>query len=94
MFEDDRVLAINKPSGLAVHGGSGLNFGMIEGLRALVPSKIFELVHRLDRDTSGVILVAKRRSALRSLHAQLRENKCKNDIMLLFTDIGPNIGIR
>ena len=76
LFEDDRVLAINKPSGLAVHGGSGLNFGMIEGLRALRPKQDFlELVHRLDRDTSGVILVAKRRSALRSLHAQLREKQ-------------------
>ncbi len=76
LFEDDRVLAINKPSGLAVHGGSGLNFGMIEGLRALRPQQDFlELVHRLDRDTSGVILVAKRRSALRSLHEQLREKQ-------------------
>lgn len=76
IFEDDRILVINKPSGLAVHGGSGLQFGLIEGLRALRPeAKFLELVHRLDRDTSGCILIAKRRSALRHLHEQLRDNK-------------------
>lgn len=76
LYEDDRLLVMNKPSGLAVHGGSGLNFGLIEGLRALRPdAKFLELVHRLDRDTSGCILIAKRRSALRSLHEQLREGQ-------------------
>lgn len=76
LFEDDRLLVINKPSGLAVHGGSGLSFGMIEGLRALRPDEHFmELVHRLDRDTSGIIMVAKKRSALRHLHEQLRSGK-------------------
>lgn len=76
LFEDDRIMVINKPSGLAVHGGSGLSFGLIEGLRALRPeAKFLELVHRLDRDTSGCILIAKRRSALRHLHEQLREGK-------------------
>lgn len=73
LYEDDVLMVINKPSGLAVHGGSGLKFGLIEGLRSLRPQqKFLELVHRLDRDTSGVILVAKKRSALRSLHEQLR----------------------
>ena len=76
LFEDDRLLVMNKPSGLAVHGGSGLSFGMIEGLRSLRPQeKFLELVHRLDRDTSGCILIAKKRSALRHLHEQLREGK-------------------
>lgn len=76
LFEDECLIVINKPSGLAVHGGSGLRFGLIEGLRSLRPKHEFlELVHRLDRDTSGIILIAKKRSALRSLHEQLRENK-------------------
>ena len=76
LFEDDRILVINKPSGTAVHGGSGLNFGLIEGLRALRPDAQFmELVHRLDRDTSGCIIIAKKRSALRHLHAQLRDGQ-------------------
>jgi len=73
LYEDDHLLILNKPSGTAVHGGSGLSFGVIEGLRALRPeARFLELVHRLDSDTSGVLLVAKKRSALRSLHDQLR----------------------
>lgn len=76
LFEDERILVINKPSGIAVHGGSGLSFGLIEGLRALRPeAKFMELVHRLDRDTSGCILIAKKRSALRHMHEQLRTGK-------------------
>ncbi|GAC28982.1 23S rRNA pseudouridine(955/2504/2580) synthase RluC [Brumicola pallidula] len=76
IFEDDRIIVFNKPSGLAVHGGSGLNFGVIEGLRALRPQHQFlELVHRLDRDTSGCLLIAKKRSALRDLHEQLRSRQ-------------------
>ncbi|MBO1254954.1 23S rRNA pseudouridine(955/2504/2580) synthase RluC [Alteromonas sp. 5E99-2] len=76
LYEDERLMVINKPSGMAVHGGSGLKFGLIEGLRSLRPKAQFlELVHRLDRDTSGCLLVAKKRSALRHLHEQLRENK-------------------
>ncbi|WP_448548679.1 23S rRNA pseudouridine(955/2504/2580) synthase RluC [Thalassotalea fusca] len=76
LFEDDRLLVINKPSGMAVHGGSGLSFGVIEALRALRPdARMLELVHRLDRDTSGCLVVAKKRSALRSLHQQLRDKK-------------------
>ncbi|HUF73124.1 MAG TPA: RluA family pseudouridine synthase [Gammaproteobacteria bacterium] len=74
VFEDDRLLVVDKPAGLAVHGGSGLDFGLIEGLRSLRPGlETLELVHRLDRATSGCIMVAKRRSALRRLHALLRE---------------------
>ena len=74
VYEDDNLLALNKPSGLAVHGGSGLSFGLIECLRQLRPDAHFlELVHRLDRDTSGLILIAKRAPILRELHRQLRE---------------------
>lgn len=73
LFEDDRLIVINKPSGMAVHGGSGMSFGLIEALRALRPdARMLELVHRLDRDTSGCLVVAKKRSALRNLHEQLR----------------------
>lgn len=74
LYEDERVIVVNKPSGLAVHGGSGLSFGLIESIRSLRPEqKSLELVHRLDRETSGCILIAKKRSALKLLHAQLRE---------------------
>jgi 23S rRNA pseudouridine955/2504/2580 synthase len=73
IFEDDAIIAIDKPAGLAVHGGSGVSFGVIEALRAQRPeAKYLELVHRLDRETSGVLLVAKKRSALTGLHAILR----------------------
>lgn len=73
LFEDECMIVINKPTGMAVHGGSGLSFGLIEALRALRPqAKMLELVHRLDRDTSGCLMVAKKRSALRNLHEQLR----------------------
>ncbi|MCC2615624.1 23S rRNA pseudouridine(955/2504/2580) synthase RluC [Aestuariibacter halophilus] len=73
LFEDNVLIVVNKPSGMAVHGGSGLSFGVIEALRALRPeAKFLELVHRLDRDTSGCLLIAKKRSALKSLHEQLR----------------------
>lgn len=74
LFEDEHILVLNKPSGTAVHGGSGLKFGAIEGLRALRPqARFLELVHRIDRDTSGILLIAKKRSALRALQAQFRE---------------------
>lgn len=76
LYEDDGLLVLNKPAGMAVHGGSGLSYGVIEALRAMRPgSPYLELVHRLDRDTSGCLLVAKKRSALRHLHAQLREGR-------------------
>lgn len=76
LYEDDALIALDKPSGLAVHGGSGISFGLIERLRYARPeAKFLELVHRLDRDTSGVLLIAKKRPALTGLHAQLREGK-------------------
>lgn len=84
VYEDEHILVLNKPSGTAVHGGSGLSFGVIEGLRALRPeARFLELVHRLDRDTSGILLVAKKRSALRSLHEQLREKGMQKDYLAL-----------
>ena len=84
LFEDDYLLVLNKPSGIAVHGGSGLNFGVIEALRALRPeARFLELVHRLDRDTSGILLVAKKRSALRNLHEQLRVKTVQKDYLAL-----------
>jgi 23S rRNA pseudouridine955/2504/2580 synthase len=84
LYEDESILVLNKPSGTAVHGGSGLSFGVIEALRALRPeARFLELVHRLDRDTSGILLVAKKRSALRSLHEQLREKGMQKDYLAL-----------
>src|SRR5882724_236214 len=73
VHEDDNLLVLNKPAGVAVHGGSGVSFGVIEGLRALRPGETLELVHRLDRDTSGVLLVARNTGALRTVHALLRD---------------------
>ena len=75
VHEDARILVLNKPAGLAVHGGSGLAFGAIEALRALRPSESLELAHRLDRDTSGCLLVARTRPVLRTLHALLRQGE-------------------
>ena len=83
IHEDERILALDKPSGLAVHGGSGLSFGAIEVLRAERPGSELELVHRLDRDTSGVLVVAKDRASLRSLHALLREGKVEKTYLAL-----------
>ena len=71
--EDERLIVLDKPAGIAVHGGSGLSYGVIEALRTLRPEENLELVHRLDRDTSGCLLVARKRSALRTLHELLRE---------------------
>lgn len=76
LYQEHGIIAMNKPTGLAVHGGSGVAYGLIEALRAIYPAKEFlELVHRLDRDTSGLILVADKRSILRHLHEQLRDGK-------------------
>ena len=76
LFEDDDLIVLNKPSGLAVHGGSGISLGLIESIRQIRPdARFLELVHRLDRDTSGCIMVAKKRSALRFLHAALQAKK-------------------
>jgi len=74
VFEDAALLVIDKPAGVAVHGGSGVSYGVIESLRAARPqAKLLELAHRLDRDTSGLLIVAKKRSALVELHRLLRE---------------------
>ena len=76
LFEDEAVLAIDKPAGVAVHGGSGVSFGVIEQLRRARPqARLLELVHRLDRETSGILLVAKKRSALTALQDQFRERE-------------------
>ena len=78
VFEDDALLVVNKPSGVAVHGGSGVSFGVIEQLRRARPeAKYLELVHRLDKDTSGLLMVAKKRSALVKLHEMLRNDHPK-----------------
>jgi 23S rRNA pseudouridine955/2504/2580 synthase len=74
VHEDQNLLVLDKPSGIAVHGGSGLSFGVIEALRAQRPEESLELVHRLDRDTSGCLLIARRPAVLRTLHALLRED--------------------
>jgi len=74
VHEDNHLLVIDKPAGVAVHGGSGVSYGVIEQLRAARPeAKFLELVHRLDRETSGLLLLAKKRSALTNLHDQMRE---------------------
>ena len=73
IFEDRAILAISKPSGIASHGGSGVAFGAIEILRAARPNETLELVHRLDRDTSGVLVLARKRSALTELQRLMRE---------------------
>lgn len=90
LYEDKYLMVINKPSGMAVHGGSGLSFGLIEGLRAIRPeSRFLELVHRLDRDTSGCLLVAKKRSTLKALHEQLREKTMQKDYQALVSGAWP-----
>jgi 23S rRNA pseudouridine955/2504/2580 synthase len=76
VFEDAAILVVDKPAGVAVHGGSGVSFGVIESLRAARPqAKVLELAHRLDRDTSGLLILAKKRSALVELHRMLREGE-------------------
>ncbi|MBI5462110.1 MAG: 23S rRNA pseudouridine(955/2504/2580) synthase RluC [Gammaproteobacteria bacterium] len=84
LYEDERLIVVDKPSGMAVHGGSGLSFGVIEALRAARPTaKSLELVHRLDRDTSGCLLIAKKRSELRMLHELLREGRIDKHYLAL-----------
>lgn len=84
MFEDDVMMVINKPSGIAVHGGSGIRSGVIEIIRSIRENaKYLELVHRIDRETSGCLLIAKKRSMLRRLHDLLRENKVKKKYLAL-----------
>jgi 23S rRNA pseudouridine955/2504/2580 synthase len=78
LHEDEALIAIDKPAGVAVHGGSGVSLGLIEQLRRERPeARFLELVHRLDRGTSGVLLLAKKRSALTALHRQLREGEVR-----------------
>ncbi len=78
VYEDDALLVVDKPSGVAVHGGSGVSYGVIESLRAERPrAKLLELAHRLDRDTSGLLVIAKKRSALVELHRMLREGEAE-----------------
>jgi 23S rRNA pseudouridine955/2504/2580 synthase len=84
LYEDEALIAVDKPPGLPVHGGSGINFGLIEQLRLARPqARFLELVHRLDRDTSGVLLVAKRRAALVALHETLREGAAAKRYLVL-----------
>jgi 23S rRNA pseudouridine955/2504/2580 synthase len=84
LYEDEHLLAIAKPAGVAVHGGSGVAFGVIEQLRGARPqARFLELVHRLDKDTSGVLLLAKKRSALTALQAQFRERKAVKHYVVL-----------
>lgn len=84
IHEDDRLIVLDKPSGIAVHGGSGLSHGVIEAMRAARPDAPYlELVHRLDRETSGCLLLAKRRSMLRTMHELLREGRVEKRYLAL-----------
>lgn len=84
IFEDAALLILDKPAGMAVHGGSGQSLGVIEALRALRPEQaVLELVHRLDRETSGCLVIAKKRSALRALHAAIREGRIEKRYLAL-----------
>jgi len=87
VFEDRALLVLDKPSGIASHGGSGIGFGAIELMRALRPKDSLELVHRLDRDTSGVMVLAKKRSALTELQALIRTGKLEKRYLALL--VGP-----
>ena len=90
LLEDEHLIAIDKPAGVAVHGGSGVSFGVIEQLRQARPaSKFLELVHRLDRDTSGILLVAKKRSTLTHLQDQFRERETGKTYLALVTGTWP-----
>jgi len=90
VFENDQMLVVNKPSGIAVHGGSGLSFGLIEVLRSARPeARFLELVHRLDRDTSGLVMIAKKRSSLRYLQDELRQRRIRKQYHALVTGDWP-----
>jgi len=90
LFEDDYLIAIDKPSGVAVHGGSGVSFGVIEQMRMARPlSKFLELVHRLDRETSGILLIAKKRSALTHLQNQFRERETDKTYLAMVAGAWP-----
>jgi 23S rRNA pseudouridine955/2504/2580 synthase len=83
VHEDANLLVLDKPAGIAVHGGSGVSFGVIEALRSARPGESLELVHRLDRETSGCLLVARRAAALRELHALMRANAFEKRYLVL-----------
>lgn len=93
LHEDEALLAIAKPAGVAVHGGSGVSHGVIESLRAARQDHFLELVHRLDRDTSGVLLLARKRSALTTLHAGLRERETDKRYLALVAGIWKGDGL-
>jgi len=91
LMEDEAMMAIDKPAGVAVHGGSGVSFGVIEQLRRARPASTnLELVHRLDRETSGVLLVAKKRSALKHLQDQFRDRETGKTYMALVLGLWPS----
>jgi 23S rRNA pseudouridine955/2504/2580 synthase len=93
LFEDDSLLAIDKPAGVAVHGGSGVSWGVIESLRSARGDRFLELVHRLDRDTSGVLLLARKRSALTALHASLRAREADKRYQALVAGVWRGDGV-
>ena len=93
IHNDKDLMVIDKPTGLAVHGGSGVQFGLIESLRQMFPDQRYmELVHRLDRDTSGLVMIAKRASTLRELHALLRGDGVDKRYLALVAGSGLRIG--
>lgn len=83
LYEDNKIIVLSKPSGMASHGGSGISFGVIETLRSSRPNETLELVHRLDRGTSGCLIIAKKHTALRQLHTQIRDGKITKKYLLL-----------
>jgi 23S rRNA pseudouridine955/2504/2580 synthase len=90
VYEDAALLVVDKPAGVAVHGGSGVSFGVIESLRAAEPhAKLLELAHRLDRDTSGLLIVAKKRTALVELHRMLREGEVEKRYTAVVKGVPP-----
>lgn len=90
IHEDKDLLVVDKPAGMAVHGGSGISFGVIETLRAIRPDATLELAHRLDRETSGCLVLAKRRPALRRLHAAFREGQVEKRYLTLLVGAWPH----
>ncbi len=91
LMEDEALIAIDKPAGVAVHGGSGVSFGVIEQLRRARPASVnLELVHRLDRETSGILLVAKKRSALKNLQDQFRDRETGKTYLALVLGLWPS----
>lgn len=85
VYEDDGLIVLNKPSGMAVHGGSGEVFGVIEAMREATGKKYLELVHRIDKDTSGLLMIAKKRSTLKTLQEHLRQKTLKKTYVCLVT---------